>query len=84
MLRACFWLLAATIGVVLFCMIITALACTLGVLYGVAPPGTCIKLGLVQSLHDWWAEILTSILALIAAGSNRPPPSPPPSPPDRH
>lgn len=77
MLRACFWLLAVVIGFVLLGMMLTTLGCIYGVLVGVAPPGTCLKLGIVELFHDWWAEILTAVLALIAARGPSPPPPPP-------
>lgn len=82
LLRACFWLLAVVIGVALFGLLISAGACVVGVLSGRFPAGTCINLGLPQILHDWWIEMLTAILALLAARGPGRPPDPPPSSPE--
>jgi hypothetical protein len=84
-LRACFWLLACIIAVILLIMMLAAISCAVGVLVTkVAEPGTCVKLGLPDLMHDWWSEILTAVLALIAAGGRMgPPPSPPPDQPEK-
>jgi hypothetical protein len=82
MLRACFWLLAFVVAIVMATVFLGVIGCGILALRNNSLPGTCITTGLPQIMHDWWAEILTAVLALIAAASGRlPPPPPPPGPP---
>ncbi|HEX8812877.1 MAG TPA: hypothetical protein VF742_12875 [Terracidiphilus sp.] len=74
LLRACFWLLAAIIGTVLLGMLITTGGCVIAVITKVQPPGTCVNLGIDKLLHDWWAEMLSAVLALLLAARGMPPP----------
>jgi hypothetical protein len=78
MLRACFWLLAAVIGVMLAMQLGIALGCIIGPLTQIVPPGTCQQLGFVEAVREMWAEVLTAVFALLAVA--RPPPPPPPPP----
>jgi hypothetical protein len=77
LLKACFWLLAAVIGAVMLVGLSGTLGCMIGVMIGTFPVGHCAETGVVQTFHDWWAEILAAVFALLAARNNRPPPPPP-------
>lgn len=77
MLRACFWLVAVIVGVILILMIMGVGSCVIGVAIGRMPVGYCLEKGVFTQIHDWWAEILTTVLALLVAGGRAPPPPPP-------
>jgi hypothetical protein len=79
MQRACFWLLAGVIAVMLIMELIAALGCVLGVLMSLAEPGICVRSGIVQIVRETWSETLTAVLALLVAGHYTPPPPPPPN-----
>lgn len=74
-LRAVFWLVAAIIGVMLFQMVLTPIACLVGILLRYAEFGACYRLGIYDLLRDAWQEMLTAILALLIAFRPPPPPS---------
>jgi hypothetical protein len=74
MLRACFWLVAFMVGVVMLIIAGTTGACILGIATGWLPVGHCLSVGLVQFIRDWWTDILATILALLAVSRLPPPP----------
>jgi len=82
LLRACFWLLAALVGVALLGMLVTIGFCDLAVWTGRVPVGTCVKLDIPEMLRDWWESALTAVMALLVARGPPPPPAPPPTEPD--
>lgn len=77
LIRAVFWLLAVVVVLTMVMIMFAAGTCTMAVFLGWHEPGTCLKAGIGQELHDLWSEILTAILALLAAR-----PHPPPGGPD--
>ena len=75
-LKACFWLLSAIVIAVMSMLFVTMMGCVYGVGMKVIEPGTCTKSGLLETIHSWWQELLTAILALIIAGTGGKPPPP--------
>lgn len=74
-LRAVFWLLATVVGITMFVIAAGLLACTWNAFIGTHEVGTCIKAGVADELHNVWTEMLTAVLALLAAGRGGSPPS---------
>jgi hypothetical protein len=80
LLRACFLLLAIVILIVMFETLIVVVGCSwMIVIQRSEPLGACSQQG--QAIREVLSELLTAILALIAA-SRGPPPPPPDDPPD--
>lgn len=77
-LRAVFWLLAAVVLITMVVVSFGLVACTYNAMVGTHEVGTCIKAGVADELHNIWTEMLTAVLALLAAGRGGSPPSPPP------
>ena len=73
-LRACFYLLAAVILIQLLATVAAGVMCWLTNIYGAKVVGACLPID--QVIRDIWAEILTAVLALLAARGSPPPPPP--------
>lgn len=74
-LRAVFWLLATVVIITMLLVATGIMTCTFLVFIGQHKPGTCIEAGIAEELHNVWTEMLTAILALLAAGRGGSPPS---------
>ena len=81
MLRACFWLLAVVILVMVGEAALATAACMVMVLTGQQKVGACIEAGVAQQVREVTELALTTVLALLLAArppGGGPPQGPPP------
>lgn len=74
MLRACFWLLAFIIGVMLIEGSFGIVTCAYLTISGKQSVGDCIKAGVTGHIKEILELALTTVLALLLADRNKPPP----------
>jgi hypothetical protein len=74
MLRACFWLLAAIILVLLFEGSLGIVACAYLTMTERQEIGNCLKAGVVDHIREILELALTTVLALLLADRNKNPP----------
>jgi hypothetical protein len=78
MLRACFWLLAVILLIMVGETLLAVAGCGWLVLTGQAAPGVCIQAGVIDQARGVLSEALAAVLALIIAARPGPPPDNPP------
>lgn len=76
MLRACFYLLAIIMLVMMSETLIAVLGCVYLVVSGRSPVGSCVEAGVTTQVREAFSEALTAVLALLLAARDRPPPPP--------
>lgn len=77
MLRACFYLLAVVVLIMMFETLIALTGCAwITVVQNREPLGACQSMGTM--IRDIFSELLTGILALLVAARNGGPPKAPP------
>jgi hypothetical protein len=76
MLRACFWLLATVVLVMVGESALALATCGWMVLTGQTKLGACVEAGVVGHAREIMELSLTTVLALLLA-ARRPPPGPP-------
>jgi hypothetical protein len=81
MLRACFWLMAIIVLVMVGESVAAMIGCGWLVLTGQQKPGICIEAGVVGQAREVLELALTTVLALLLAGRGPPRPPPPDEPP---
>lgn len=74
MLRACFYLLAIIMLVMMGETLLAVLGCLYLVLSSRTPVGACIEAGVATQVREAFSEALTAVLALLLAARNTPPP----------
>jgi hypothetical protein len=81
MLRACFWLLAVIIMIMVGESALALATCGYLVLVGTQKVGVCVETGVVGQAREILELSLTTVLALLLAARG-PPGGPPPPPPE--